>query len=500
MITDRRALLASAGVGSFAPSALFGAPVKAVSSVQTVDVREYGAVGDGEADDTAAFNRACQAAAPWSESLCYAIYVPAGRYRLDGSVYVRKGQSLFGDGHATYIDARKAKASTFVLGRADTGGRGTPDPGGAPVRLSDFRSIGGAMSNGFVVTDAQGFSIANLFLTAVGIGIEVVGAENSVASDGIIDGIFLDQCLNGILIRNAQNILISNINIYRPRFAITIESKTHDILISSVICAYAEYVAVSIVGDAVRNVIFANLTAISNAQYESFLANILCRGSNIEVVFNGCTFRNWPRSAIVQDRAGDVDLAFSGCVFDANRSSDSYDWSKSSRVLALAKGGKFAFAHCKFQGIRGEIARMPAGFSQLTLNGGSVEECGRERLLIDAEFDGLISIRDVLGFAPQSASPTHAEMLLPVWHGGLWKVGVRLKGESGADSFAEEAIVHIQRGASNSGLRPSQVGGWKTNGARQTSFTIVETKSGPALRAAIATGNPDGARFSAETV
>ena len=195
---DRRKFLAGATVaGSGFVVAKSGLPV-ADNRARTVNVMDFGARGDGITDDTAAFNRATQADKPWQAELEYAVLVPSGHYRIDGSVFVRKGQSLLGEGHASYIDARKARSSTFILGNQRNHQRGDEDPGGAPVRISGLRTLGGSSKHGLIYTRVAGFSINSLFMTACGIGLEIEG------NDGIISDIYIDQCLNGVVLRRAS--------------------------------------------------------------------------------------------------------------------------------------------------------------------------------------------------------------------------------------------------------------------------------------------------------
>lgn len=71
---------------------------------EAVSVRDFGAVGDGVADDTTAFQSALAAHA--------AVFVPAGTYRITGTLVLGNGQSLFGVGQGSVI---AASADTFHI-------------------------------------------------------------------------------------------------------------------------------------------------------------------------------------------------------------------------------------------------------------------------------------------------------------------------------------------------------------------------------------------------
>ena len=73
---------------------------------ETISVKDFGAAGDGAADDSAAFQAALDQYG--------AIHVPAGTYRLDSEIQVKPRRRLFGAGRdATVIDARGDRAFTF---------------------------------------------------------------------------------------------------------------------------------------------------------------------------------------------------------------------------------------------------------------------------------------------------------------------------------------------------------------------------------------------------
>src|SRR5262245_47018841 len=66
-----------------------------------IDVRTYGATGDGATDDTTALQQALTAAT----SSKAPVLVPAGNYKITGALDLREGQSFFGVGDSTRLIA-----------------------------------------------------------------------------------------------------------------------------------------------------------------------------------------------------------------------------------------------------------------------------------------------------------------------------------------------------------------------------------------------------------
>ncbi len=90
----------------------------ALAAASRVNVRDYGAIGDGAADDTAAMQTALDAAAT-KGPVCF---VPAGHYRLNGSLTVPPGVTLAGASGGT--PHSEHPIGTVLLA---FGGRGQPE-------------------------------------------------------------------------------------------------------------------------------------------------------------------------------------------------------------------------------------------------------------------------------------------------------------------------------------------------------------------------------------
>jgi hypothetical protein len=105
----------NASVVVYDPAGLGAVPTTVQAKLrETVSVKDFGAVGDGVADDTAAFAAAVTAAA----SLGCAVYVPgtATYYRLLDEITVPDGVSIAGDGWFSRIRQETVQKNAFILG------------------------------------------------------------------------------------------------------------------------------------------------------------------------------------------------------------------------------------------------------------------------------------------------------------------------------------------------------------------------------------------------
>jgi hypothetical protein len=473
----------------------------ALSNRTSHNVRDFGAVGDGIADDTAAFNRATRASATWTPALEYAVFVPAGRYRIAGSVYVRKGQTLYGEGLSTHIDASNVKQSTFILGKRLVSGKAVDDPGGSPVKIANLRGLGGAAEHGFIYTNVPGFQITGLFLSATGIGIEIE------AADGIMSDIAIDMCLNGIIFRNCQNIVVTNVNIYWPNYAISFMGGCRDIIISNTLICYTKYASV-LFGDSVSNIdniIFNASTFINNVQYETFSGYIYNRASHVSAIFRACTFRNWPRHAINHGAGVDVSLSFDACVFDGTPTNAGYDKSSSAKCI-ITGSGRYRLTNCEFRNLHGEIATIGGALAGLTLTGGSIMNCATVRMKFAAKPIGTILVRDVEGFASLSSTVNSHSIILPWWGPAMsWQIRI-----GGAKAPIDDLRVAIVDNGSNAVSKLTTAMGRtasEPDGRRspETMPTAIATRTGPSsgqirITLVAETGNENKISVDAETI
>ncbi|RSV14205.1 hypothetical protein CA236_16745 [Sphingomonas sp. ABOLG] len=129
--TSRRNAIKILATGVAAPGAAqaLNSPAAASSSDQgDIQVTQFGARGDGTADDTAAFERAIRAASEQGRKL----RIPAGRYRITRTLTINRGIRIEGDGveHSIILAASgkgrpaihvEAKTTDSIMGFALSG-------------------------------------------------------------------------------------------------------------------------------------------------------------------------------------------------------------------------------------------------------------------------------------------------------------------------------------------------------------------------------------------
>lgn len=78
-----------------------------------VSVKDFGAVGNGIADDTTAFQNAVNSGTS-------SVYVPAGSYILTNEITVPDGVTIYGDGWGSFVEQTTMNKDVFIAGNSNT--------------------------------------------------------------------------------------------------------------------------------------------------------------------------------------------------------------------------------------------------------------------------------------------------------------------------------------------------------------------------------------------
>jgi len=439
-MTNRRDAILGLALGASALSSS-SAPIRAqpasAGPQTTRSVRDFGAVGDGRTDDTAAFNAATRATATWREGdVPAAIHVPPGTYRIDGTIRLRKGQHLSGSGEASLIDATHARGTTLTLG---SDGAGRTDPGGFPVGVSRLRFLGGSASEPLIRVAAAGFSLSHLFITAPGTGVFIAGG------DGVLTDITIDQALRGLVFEGAQNVIVQGLVSYLANYALTLDARSSDIVVSQAVIAYSRIASVLFAEGAqgIRSVRFGDCNLLSNEGYDGFLGHVHVRSEQPDAQFANCSFRNAPGFAVRQEAGSGAQLAFTGCVFDGSRSRDDYNASATAGGILTGAGARIHLADCHFRNLSQEAVRIGPYLDRLVLSGGSIRDCAGHSIVSAADAGGELAVRAVDGFGRRF---DRGALVLP-WRGAAthWRVTARTSSGDGAIASADCAVVRSGR-------------------------------------------------------
>lgn len=440
-MTERRAFMTKLAASGLAMTVAASARCQpaAAASPDARNVRVFGAKGDGRTDDTAAFNAATSAAASADRSAGLAIYVPPGTYRIDGTVFVRKGQALLGAGDATIIDASRARGRTIVMGRD---AKDSDDPGGAPASIARLRFLGGSGQAPLIQAGLPGFAITDLFISAAGTAIEIGGA------DGIISNIVIDQALNGLVLKGARNVIVTGLIAYQANYAITIDSGTGDVSLSDLVLAYSKHASVLFAEGAteITSVRVANASFVSNIEYPTFVGHVHARASGFDAHFAGCTFRNWREFAVTQAAGTGADLLFSDCTFDGARSHRSYNASATASGVRTGADGRIRLNQCVFRHLPGPVALIGPGLRELTIDGGLIADCRGEPIRFVPGAGGRIRVRGTDGFGRRIKQDGTSGIVLPWWGPTTaWRVSAARSGTPGGLTIA--TVAACQNGA-----------------------------------------------------
>ena len=198
---------------------------------ESAGVKDFGAVGDGRADDTAAIEAAVKAGKG-------AVYFPKGNYRLTRTVIVDLNvcnrTSLVGDGTATVIMAGPGPAFHFI-GTHD--GTGDPDS----VREQIWQRQRMPLITGFEIRGAHP---------------ESIGLRLEKTMQAILTNLLIRRCKIGVeLVKRNRNLLIDHCHIYHNRQVGIDFNKVnlHQAIIADSHISYNPVAGIRLLGGEMRN-------------------------------------------------------------------------------------------------------------------------------------------------------------------------------------------------------------------------------------------------------
>jgi hypothetical protein len=402
---------------------------------ETVSVLDFGADPTGVADSTAAFNLATLATLPSTGidqlNILRKIYVPAGIYLIAGTVYVRKGQHIYGAGDGTTqirgpVPTPSTGRVTFKMGFGLINGVEVYDTGGLCCVVSDLFFYGGDAIGPSVDCQVSGGQIKNCFFTSVGTGI------NLNAGDCIISNCIFDQGNTGIKV-TGQNLIISQSIFYLMANAIFVLNATYDVQIND---CHFEYQTVNDItfetgATLIKNVSIADCQFTKNAQYVTSDYGIAIGSSNAEIQIRDCDFRNQRGFSVGSSAGTNNYVVVSNCVFNGQATNPAYTQSTTAAGIRVLNS-TWVIENCSFINLKASPISVDGNASpNITITGCDYLGCtGVSSFIVNTGSNGSIRAYNNIGdnvlrlIDTQNATPVNLKNNLN-WLGAPQVSGVR---------------------------------------------------------------------------
>jgi hypothetical protein len=426
------------------------------------NVLRYGADSTGADDSAAAFNFATLSQAVYTlDGTLNEIVVPPGKYRIDGTVYVRKGQRLVGSMGASYIIANNVgSGATFKMGWGNSGGVPAVDGGGQPCSIENLFLLGGPSAGVVDFTTVAGGAVRNCFFSSPALGISLVSSGDIQITDS-----FIDQGLTGISINGGGNIQIDTLSFFNTRFDISISGIPYATQVNNCHFEFNQFTSVLFSdGSTITNFKFSNCTWTWNVQYGTYQGAILNRASGTVASFENCTFRNMPGYAYIWGTGTGSSIEFANCTFDGTKELAGYASSTAAKAIStaneaircvgctfrniptgagnpLALAGSAVASILELEGCRWYANDASFSFVNITATfaGSAFRAFGckgdRSQMLVNAQSATPISVRDCTDwFGVIATSGGSNYIQLPYQHANLYQVIVKANLASGGDA------------------------------------------------------------------
>ena len=206
---------------------------------ETVSVKDFGAVGDGAANDTAAIQAALNAST--------SVYIPNGSYRINSGLTLPAGTTLFGNGYASQLLIGTAGIDAITLSGNNTTVKAIRITGTSPAGDSSEIAIYGDTKTHFAVFECW--------------------------IEGVNYGIKPDTCTNGRIENNTF-------------------SNTTGTTQGTAVLLGADAAFISIVGNSFKNTKFHAVYLSTGTKYCSVVGNVIDSPKQAGINFNTTNLQN----------------------------------------------------------------------------------------------------------------------------------------------------------------------------------------------------------------
>jgi hypothetical protein len=187
-------------LGAFTPSGAGGVQRTVENKLRdVVSVKDFGAVGDGVADDTVAIQAAIDAS---NAARITSVFIPPGRYRTTSTINLKHGVRLYGSG---------TPKTKFLTGNAVYFTQIRAEGAGAAIAMLDDGTVTVA---GYSCAAVEGLEIRFTGSTRTGTSGIQIGEAAQQAIQASVDKCLIQNFARGIDVQGSWNVFVSDTYIY----------------------------------------------------------------------------------------------------------------------------------------------------------------------------------------------------------------------------------------------------------------------------------------------
>jgi hypothetical protein len=291
----------------------------------TVSVKDFGAVGNGVADDTTAIQAAIDAISAQSLSVLYSkggtVYFPSGKYRTTNTIYLTKGIKLLGtiagSSFAFSNSPSETTPGSTIVADFNTANKIVIDSVGHIVatglRPSSTTVVTGGQVGGNLIYATHSAAVHNIRIAVNAGSTQPLTGIRMAGSPGFqIESVEITGVKHGIIVNASWGASISNVNIVSDYVGLALTNDVNNIIVDNVYTTVAPgpmpaapyyYVTLDAGNPVINPTALLTQTTGVYAYYASgVINNIVTERSDIGKVFRNSSFTlNTPYAEIINN-------------------------------------------------------------------------------------------------------------------------------------------------------------------------------------------------------